>query len=354
MIIVFSLWGLFKDTNNYKFYLSTLPFIFSIITWIFFDFISNRKKITVNTHFSKNNFEHIQERYVILFMVFVGEAFISNINSTVEVILEDHYRNIVEVIGLFSGTSLMLMLWFLWFTFLNTYPDGIESSGRSSVFAYSTLFTITSFILHSDGFEALILDPNGITTKWLLIIGALLWGTFTTTAFFGLKTYNSKFKIPIPRWVLFIGYFSLILGLLLIGTGFIKNINIFDIWLMLLSNTIIFVTSWIISYILISKREIRTNYKSFYIRKFVDHEFRLHYFYHILKPFVDEEYHKKYNYELNIYSKYILRKHKEHEPIKMKKRFIFSLEEGLAWLRIQDMKMRLKSIIKNIQIKNSE
>ncbi len=273
--------------------------IIGLISWSLFDWLSRSTKITINKH--TGSVDYLQERFGIIFIVFIGEAIIQIVSSSSQNFIVSPTKSSFILIASF-------LLLFMWWTFFNdtiNYPDLIKKPTTINLYSYVLLFLLLSLTLASVGLSLIIKTPENMNGKIFLGTSMIIWQTATAIIFKCMKNFKSSNKTVIPKSLRIIIYTTPLTIWTYIWTVFTPFVSSESF---LLLSIIIGISFTFIIWIYSSLQLYRSNngdtseYKK-EVDKFKskNKEWMLK----VSKKYGDYDYHKINNFELNNLSKII-------------------------------------------------
>ena len=301
--------------DNLKWIFFFPSWLLGLMIWIMFEWYSKSSRIILNIQdFSQN---HIKDRQNVIFIVFIGEVFLTIFEASEHFNTFDHNVGyILESVMLLISCFIIMFLW--WWTFNDTinFPNVSNNPRKLNAYSFFGLLILVALIFHAVGFSLLIdsffseqeeniyahNNNSEIFAFWgklFVSIGIIIWLFGQVGMFYCVKHYRKSIKIilKLMPWFLFSGFITSVIFFVftffasitqVIYIYLLLSINIFSVIFIILSTPLIMDFSDEEINLLIKKEEkgIADNF--------------MHY--------IDIELHKKNKYSLNYYSKFILKK----------------------------------------------
>ena len=164
-----------------------------LVMWSILDFLSSSMRISINTR--DTSLEHLQDRFGVIFIVFIGESIIQAISESSSQMLD----NTVATVGKLVLVIALLFSWWWWFNDTINFPDIINHPKKISLYKFSLMFILVSLSITGVGFSGIVSDPGLDVWKYFISAGALVWSIANAALFISLKDYKLKEKILFPK-----------------------------------------------------------------------------------------------------------------------------------------------------------
>lgn len=269
-----------------------------IVGWVIISSISSIGKIAINTR--DTSLEHLQERFGIIFIVFIGESVIQTITGASKYLTDHTAIGITKIIVVFT----ILFCWWWWFSDTLNSPDIINHPARITIYKNSMAFLLIALSFAAIGLSGAIKDSKETYPKYLLGSAMIIWTLANSVVSLTLKKYNMKQGILIPKLVRIAIVAAPIwtaVGVYWFFAPFVSNETYLyivlgiSISLIPLSISIRAYSGWQLKQ---GKYDFEKEIEKYYINeeKWIMKS---------VVPKMDPKVHAQYNYELNHYSKFI-------------------------------------------------
>lgn len=277
---------------------------FNLLIFIWFDWMARSFKLSANLF--EISGEYIQERYGIIFMIFIGEIIIEIITKSIDKLKTDTGHTIEIMILSF----IMMFLWWWTFKDIFNFPNIRTNPRFFNLYTLAMILLLISTVIFATGITLIIANSALLIDKLVLSIGLFSWHLSCAISFTTLKDYHKEEKIYITKFIRNFIYFAPIISLIAIGLSFIDTISVDFYFLIILGISILYTTIPATMYIRQMRKKRKINdYSKIKLDKIIRIYQKKEESYVIkMKPFIDLEYHKKHNYKINIASKYIKNK----------------------------------------------
>ncbi|MCR8613150.1 MAG: hypothetical protein NC236_01570 [Mycoplasma sp.] len=273
--------------------------IINLALWIYFDHLTKSKVLWANTSQLSINF--LQERYGILYIVFIGEMFVEIMSSSIG----DGVTNLSNKSIFFLIISIATMIF--WWVFYDVYinaPELINHSKKISIFTSATLFIFLGLTYNIIGFALMIRGIEVYIGELIVCVGAFIYLSSFVATFSCLKNYTRTKMMIFQKHIRFLLNVSPFLQLSYFIPSLIYNISgeVFIISIFAMSLFIVLFPMFYNFILYNSKRFFRNkdfkNELDDFNKK--DKEYVLK----MIIPYIDKQHHEKYDYKLNSFSKY--------------------------------------------------